>query len=135
MSLLLLIGVEEAMAEGLVQGLAGQGHNVVAVESARDASDALASADTLATLLLLPCHGAQDPALALVAPSSAIVLYRTQADEPPCERPSPIARRVVAELMLPLERLRLAKLLDYFGERARLRGERDSEPPPEQVLR
>jgi hypothetical protein len=135
MSLLLLIGVEEALAEGLVQGLAGQGHQVVAITSAREAAEALAHADGPATLLLLPCEGVHDPALSAVAPTSAIVLYRTHADQPPCERPSPVARRVVAELMLPLERLRLAKLLDYFGERARLRGERDPEPPPEQILR
>jgi hypothetical protein len=60
------------------------------------------------------------------------VLYRT-GSMPPSPPPPALQRSVLADLSLPLERNRLAALVQHVEERARETGRSDRRTPPQSL--
>jgi DNA-binding NtrC family response regulator len=132
MTHVMLVGRDAALLEGLAQSLAAQGHVprvARTLAEARELSDgspplvlvvdrALAS-DAGAELLTMP-----------LASGGARLLYRT-ASAPLAPLLPALQRAVLADLTLPLERHRLAALVQSVGERARLSGRTPRHTPPE----
>ncbi|MES2178355.1 MAG: hypothetical protein V4550_10905 [Gemmatimonadota bacterium] len=131
MTYVMLVGTDAALLEGLAQSLAGLGHRPAVVGSIEEARElgarrtplvlvvdrALASATGAALLSIPICAG------------GARVLFRTAAVAPAVLQPT-LQRAVLADLTLPLERHRLAALVQSIGERAKAtgRGERPTTP-------
>ena len=115
----LLLGADSALLEGLAQLLALDGFRPVIAHDVLDAIDlarvelpiaavidrSIALADAAALRIPLAAHG-------------AFVLFRAE-HEASAPVPPSIARQVVAELTLPLERQRLLALVRTLSQRER----------------
>jgi hypothetical protein len=132
MALILLVGTDVPLLEGLSQTLAAVGHSpriastlVEAVEVASVTPPLVAVIDRS---LLLPIGDALRVPLAR---GGAIVAYRVDGAE---TAPLPVAlqRAALADLRLPLERHRLVALLQSVEARARSAGRDRLPTPPEQ---
>ena len=132
MTYVLLVGGDAALLEGLAQSLAALGHTPGV---ARDLSEArqLAAANPPLVLVvdraLASSSGAELMTTPLAA-GGARLLYRT-ASAPLAPLIPALQRAVLADLTLPLERHRLAALVQSVGERARLSGRTPRHTPPE----
>lgn len=131
--MILLVGTDESLMEGLTQLLAGSGHRVQLAHSIDEAEEiALRTPPLLAVLdraTVLNDGGASVGQIAL-APGGAYVLYRTTSDAGASSARS-IARQTLADLTLPLERHRLLALAQYVSARARESGRAQLDTPPE----
>jgi hypothetical protein len=132
MALILFVGTDLTVLEGLAQTLAAAGERVRLAESLRD-SQILAASDP-------PLIAVVERALAFEAAGSGagmpnltsslggtLVLYHGQ-DDAALPLPPALMRITLADLTLPLERHRLVTLVRTVAERARSRG-RDHLPP------
>lgn len=134
--MLLLIGTDEALLEGLVQLLAGSGHKVRVAVGLEEAEELALLEPPLLIVVdrrtVASESGEAVAALPLVA-GGAIVLYRTTSDQGALTSlPHAVARLTLADLTLPLERQRLVALAQYVKVRARESGRmRPPETPPE----
>jgi CheY-like chemotaxis protein len=133
-AMLLLIGPDDALLEGLAQLLAGAGHGV---RAARSMDDAMEQARQSAPLLIVLDRGSvvsdhgEAAARIPLAPGGAFVLYRATSDQGgTLALAHAIARQTLADLSLPLERQRLVALAQYVKARAReVRRVRFDTPP------
>lgn len=136
MTHVLLVGKEVALLEGLAQSLAALGHEPAVAASLAEAHD-LAIMDPPLVLVvsrsLASTAGADLLAIPLSA-GGARLLYRSGA-VPLAPLLPALQRSVLADLTLPLERHRLAALVQSLGERARVTGRslRHSPPPDTRV--
>lgn len=122
MALILVIGSDPALLEGVSQALGGAGHQVTV---AHDVSEAMENLHGLRPLVALVnrdhfANGLTGFAVP-VARGGALMTYRT-SDEDPRPVPYQARRAPLAELQLPLERQRLLTLVKCVEDRARTCG-------------
>ena len=132
MTYVLLVGGDVALLEGLSQSLATLGHTP---RVARDFSEARQVAASHPPLVLvvdraLASAGGAELLGTPLAAGGARILYRLAATPMAPLLPS-LQRAVLADLTLPLERHRLAALVQSVAERARLAGRTPKHTPPE----
>jgi two-component system NtrC family response regulator len=132
MTHVMLVGGDVALLEGLAQSLAALGHTPRVARSlaeARELSDGQAPLVLVVDRALAANAGAELLAAPLAA-GGARLLFRT-ASSPLAPLLPSLQRAVLADLTLPLERHRLAALVQSVGERARLSGRTPRQTPPE----
>jgi DNA-binding NtrC family response regulator len=132
MTNVMLVGGDVALLEGLAQALAALGHTPKVARTlmeARELSGAQAPLVLVVDRALASNAGAELLAAPLAA-GGARLLYRT-ASSPLAPLLPSLQRAVLADLTLPLERHRLAALVQSVGERARLSGRTPRQTPPE----
>lgn len=122
--MILLAGGNTALLEGLAQALANTGQRVVVAHSLDEAEELQAPPP----VLLVVARGLvseSDPAKSFLrgtlAGGSALVTYR-EAGDTSRALPATVARHVLADLVLPLERNRLVALAEHVTTRARTVG-------------
>ncbi|MDB4879436.1 MAG: hypothetical protein JWL60_882 [Gemmatimonadetes bacterium] len=127
-----LIGRDIALLEGLSQSLSALGHRTAVTSSLMEARE-LAAIDpplvVVAERALASEAGNELLSVPLVN-GGARLLYRTTAT-PVAPLIPALQRAVLAELTLPLERHRLAALVQSIGERARMTGRSTRHTPTE----
>lgn len=132
MSHVMLVGTDVALLEGLAQSLAGLGHRLTVSTSLGEAREAAVTKPPL--VLVVDRALASDSGAGLlavpVAAGGARILYATPATLPQPLLPA-LQRAVLAELTLPLERHRLAALVQSVGDRAKATGRQPRVTPPE----
>lgn len=129
MATILLLGRDDAVLEGVAQTLAAVGHTTVLARTPSEAAESAAAGAPLVALVEREQLLAGADVLHLpLAPGGAVVLYRTgsRSADP---LPHALARSVLADLMLPLERHRLIALVQHVVERAFLAGRETPQPP------
>jgi DNA-binding NtrC family response regulator len=132
MTHVLLVGSEVALLEGLAQSLAALGHDPVVASSLAEARELALLEPPLVLVVsrsLASSAGAELLAIPLSA-GGARMLYRA-ASVPLAPLLPALQRSVLADLTLPLERHRLAALVQSLGERARVTGRSRRPTPPE----
>ena len=132
MTRVLLVGSDVALLEGLAQSLAGHGHSPAVATSLAEAREIASASPPLVLVAdrgLAGSAGAELLAIPLAA-GGARVLFRTSATPQTALLPA-LQRVVLADLTLPLERLRLAALTQSLLERARTTGRAPRNTPPE----
>ncbi len=132
MTMILLIGQDDALVEGLAQLLAGAGYVPRIARSLDDATEQAARVLPLAAVVDREL-AIEEPALLRIplAAHGAVLLYRADGSSA-APLPAALARFVLADLSLPLERHRLLALVQRLAERARATGRAPQQPPPEQ---
>ena len=131
MTHVLLVGNEVALLEGLAQSLAALGHDPVVASSLAEARELAVLEPPLVLVVsrsLASSAGADLLAIPISA-GGARILYRA-ASVPLALLPA-LQRSVLADLTLPLERHRLAALVQSLGERSRVTGRSRRPTPPE----
>ena len=132
MTHVLLVGEDVALLEGLAQSLGAQGHDPVVASSLSEARDIALGGAPLVLVVnrsLASSSGADLLAIPLAA-GGARLLYRA-ATVPLAPLLPALQRSVLADLTLPLERHRLAALVQSLGERARATGRTMRPTPPD----
>lgn len=123
--MLLLAGGNAALLEGLAQALASTGQRVVVAHSTDEAEDIQARERPLLTVaergLVSEADLTHTFLRGVMAGSSALITYREAGDTSRALPPS-IARHVLADLVLPLERTRLVALAEHLATRAKAVG-------------
>lgn len=133
MTKILLVGHDEALLEGLVQSLAALGHSVSVALSLGEAREYALREQPLVAVVDRKLVDSATEALGIaLSPGGALVLYRT-GSVPSSPPPPALQRSVLADLSLPLERNRLAALVQHVEERARATGRADRRTPPESL--
>lgn len=133
--MLLVIGSDDALLEGLAQSLATAGHRVVACRSLEDAAD-LARRDAPVMVIVERSFMGPDADLQFaripIANGGALVTYHGAEEGPAEVALSPaMARLQLADLELPLERARLVALAAHVTHRSRRVGRPTGVQPPE----
>jgi len=122
MALLLIVGTDSALIEGMSQTLTGAGHEVM---FSRSLADAIESAGDLRPLVLLVERSALDEIRSTLrvpqAEGGAILVFHPEDTVSP-SLPHRLQRATLAELELPLERQRLLALIRYVEKRAQTVG-------------
>ena len=132
MTYVTLVGDDVALLEGLAQSLAALGHVPTVTTSLAEARELSAARPPLvlvADRALASGAGAELLSVPLAA-GGARMLYRTNA-APLAPLLPALQRAVLADLTLPLERHRLAALIQSLGERARATGRSARRTPTE----
>jgi hypothetical protein len=132
--MILLLGTNDALLEGLAQLLAGTGQHVAVTRSVEEAEDAASRRRPLLFVVERAPFAVQaGDRLARIplAPGGAVVVYRATADTAPGAVPRALGRCTIAELELPLERNRLAALATSLESRAEKSGRLRRDTPPE----
>jgi DNA-binding NtrC family response regulator len=132
MTQVMLIGGDAALLEGLAQSLAALGHAPTVAHGLSEARELAAAQPPLVLVAdrsLASSAGAELLSVPLAA-GGARVLYRT-ASAPLAPLLPALQRAVLADLTLPLERHRLAALIQSVGERSRLTGRATRHTPTE----
>jgi hypothetical protein len=118
MALLLIVGTDNALIEGMSQTLTGAGHEVM---FSRGLAEAIESAGDLRPLVLLVERSAIDEIRSTLrvpqAEGGAILVFHPEDTVSP-SLPHRLQRATLAELELPLERQRLLALIRYVEKRA-----------------
>ena len=132
MAYVMLVGTDVALLEGLAQSLAALGHRPAVTSSLADAREL---ATHLPPLLLvidraLASNAGAEMLGVPIAAGGARLLYRA-ASLPPTPLLPALQRAVLADLTLPLERHRLAALVQSVSERANTTGKTPRTTPPE----
>jgi len=128
-AVILLVGADAALLEGIAQALAAAGRQVLTAASLAEASFLAAAAAPLLAVVdrTLLTSAASVRGMGL-APGGALVAF----GDPATPMPGPVRRAVLAELRLPLERARLLALVAHVEARAHVTGrDRQSPTPPE----
>ena len=132
MAYVMLVGTDVALLEGLAQSLAGLGHRPTVTASLSDARELAAGLPPMVLLIdraLASTAGAELLAVPIAA-GGARLLYRGESTTPTPLLPA-LQRAVLAELTLPLERHRLAALVQSVNDRAKTTGRVPRTTPPE----
>lgn len=135
MAMILLVGTNEPLLEGLVQLISAAGHRAVTARTSKDAVELAAVEPPL--VALVSAHGAADASFLRVplAPGGALLLYRADDEVANGTTPAPdVQRATMAVLSLPLERQRLIALIQHLDERARTTGRGRQTPPEHRVV-
>lgn len=129
MATILLLGRDDAVLEGVAQMLGAVGHVPLLAHTLDEGLELAATRAPLVVLLEREqAFVAADILHLPLAPGGAIVLYRTTgATAVPL--PHGVARAVLADLALPLERHRLLALVQHVVERAVVTGRETPQPP------
>jgi DNA-binding response OmpR family regulator len=118
----LLLGADSALLEGLAQLLAMAGFRPIIAHDVLDAIDLARAAMPIAAVIDRSVALSDAAALRIpLAAHGALVLFRSE-NEAPAPVPPSIARHVVADLTLPLERQRLLALVRTLSQRERESG-------------
>jgi DNA-binding NtrC family response regulator len=132
MATVLLIGTDSSLTEGLAQTLASAGHRTRLARSVEAGVEAAAPEPPLVAVVERDVALSTPEALRLpLAPGGALVLYRS-VDAEVVVLPPALQRAALADLSLPLERHRLAKLVQLVEERSQRTGRNGRPTPPEQ---
>jgi hypothetical protein len=132
--MILVLGSDDALLEGLAQALAASGQAVHVARTLDDVEELAAREPLLLVVAdraqLTPSAGARLARLASAA-GSAVVAYRGQeSGTAALAFPPELARLTLADLELPLERNRLVALALYVAARAREVGRVPRSKPP-----
>jgi len=118
MALLLIVGTDNALIEGMSQTLTGAGHEVM---FSRSLAEAIESVGDLRPLVLLVERSAIDEIRSTLrvpqAEGGAILVFHPEDTVSP-SLPHRLQCATLAELELPLERQRLLALIRYVEKRA-----------------
>ena len=122
MALILVIGSDPSLLEGVSQALGGAGHQVTVAQDVPEAMESLNGLRPLVALVNRD-HLVGEPSASAVplARGGALITYRS-SDEKPRNIPYQARRAPLAELQLPLERQRLLALVKFVEDRARTCG-------------
>ncbi len=133
--MLLIIGTDDALLEGLAQSLAGTGQRILTARSLDEGIDVLRGRAPLMVIVhrsLVADATVREMARLPLAAGGAFVTYRGHEDPPGAGRPGPATSRItMAELELPLERNRLVALVAHLSSRAHDVGRKQEDTPPE----
>jgi hypothetical protein len=135
MALILFVGSDLALLEGLAQTLSAAGERVHIAQSLHDSELVAAHDPPLVAIVERSLafeaagSGAGMPNLTL-AYGGTMVLYHGP-DDAALPLPAALLRMTLADLTLPLERQRLVALVQSITARARARGHGDTPGPPE----
>lgn len=123
--MILLAGVNTALLEGLAQALSATGQRVVVADSLEEAGELQSRQPAILTVTERNLVSDSDAARSFLRDSlaggGAIVTYR-EAGDTSRALPALLARHVLADLVLPLERNRLVALAEHLATRARVKG-------------
>jgi hypothetical protein len=123
--MILLVGGNTALLEGLAQALASSGQRVIAAHSLDEAGELQARHPPILTVAERHMVADAEPAKsflhATLAGGGALVTYR-EAGDTSRALPAVLARHVLADLVLPLERNRLVALAEHLATRAKAVG-------------
>ncbi len=123
--MILLAGGNTALLEGLAQALANTGHRLVVAHSLSEAEELQSREPALLTVVERGLVSESDPGRnfvrAVMAGGGALVTYR-EAGDTSRALPALLARHVLADLVLPLERNRLISLSEAVASRAKAVG-------------
>ena len=123
--MILLAGGNTALLEGLAQALANTGHRLVVAHSLSEAEELQSREPALLTVVERGLVSETDPGRnfvrAVMAGGGALVTYR-EAGDTSRALPALLARHVLADLVLPLERNRLVSLSEAVASRAKAVG-------------
>lgn len=122
MALILVIGSDPALLEGVTQALGGAGHRVTVAHDVPEAMESLNGLRPLVALVNRDYLADQLSGFAIpIARGGALLTYRGSEDEPR-NASFPARRAPLAELQFPLERQRLLALVKVVEDRARTCG-------------
>jgi DNA-binding NtrC family response regulator len=127
-----LVGSDLALLEGLAQSLSALGHQTTVARSLGEARELAVVSPPLVLVvdrMLASDAGAELLSVPLTN-GGARLLYRTASSTMAPLIPA-LQRAVLADLTLPLERHRLAALVQSIGERARMTGRATRHTPTE----
>lgn len=128
--MILLAGGNTALLEGLAQALAITGQRVVVADSLDEAEELQARQAAILTVAERSMISDSDPELTFLrgtlAGGGALVTYR-EAGDTSRALPAQLARHVLADLVLPLERNRLVALAEHLASRAKAVGRPSSD--------
>ena len=118
MALLLIVGTDNTLIEGISQTLTGAGHELM---FARSLAEAIEAVGDLRPMVLLVERSAIDEIRSTLrvpqAEGGAILVFHPEDTVAP-PLPHRLQRATLAELELPLERQRLLALVRYVEKRA-----------------
>jgi DNA-binding NtrC family response regulator len=129
-TMILLVGSDAALIEGLVQSLAARGYSTTVAAGLREAQECAATDAPLVAVIERDL-AATAPRMVLGIPlarGGALVLFHQKTDEVAMLAP-PLQRTLLADLALPLERHRLLALVQHVEERARATGRKSVSSP------
>lgn len=123
--MILLAGGNIALLEGVAQSLANTGQRVVVAHSLEEASDLQARHPPILTLaergMVSDTDSGRNFLRGTMAGGGALITYR-EAGDTSRSLPAVLARHVLADLVLPLERNRLVALAEHLATRAKAVG-------------
>jgi DNA-binding NtrC family response regulator len=133
-AMILLVGGDAALLEGLAQTLAARGYATVVAAGLHEAQESVATNRPLVAVIERDL-AASAPGLVLGIPlarGGALVAFHQRPDQPAMLAP-PMQRAILADLSLPLERNRLLALVQHVEDRARATGHQamNTNPPRE----
>jgi DNA-binding NtrC family response regulator len=120
---ILLVGTDLSLLEGLAQSLSAQGHATRVAATFGDAREMATAHRPLIAVIErgMATESAREVLGLSLAAGGAVVLYRSGTAVAPA-MPHVLQRHVLADLALPLERNRLAALVQHVSDRATAAG-------------
>jgi hypothetical protein len=130
----LLVGSDVALLEGLSQSFAALGYAPRTALTLHDAREVAIQSQPLIAVVerKLAAEGSSEALAISLVPGGALVLFHPTDERPPVA--PALMRAVIADLTLPLERNRLLALAQRIQERVRATGRARRRTPPEQRL-
>ena len=128
--MILLVGSDAALLEGLTQTLAARGYTTTAVAGLQEAGECAAARTPLVAVIERDLAAA-GPGMVLGIPlvrGGALVLFHQRPEEAALLAPA-VQRALLADLALPLERKRLLALVQHVEDRARATGRQFTDAP------
>ena len=120
---ILLVGTDLSLLEGLAQSLSAQGHATRVATSFAEARELATTARPLIAVIEreMATNAAGEVLSLSIAAGGALVLYRSGPVKT-LAVPHVLQRHILADLALPLERNRLAALVQHVSDRATAAG-------------
>ena len=129
-TMILLVGGDAALLEGVVQTLAARGYATAVSSTLQDAADSCGGTQPLVAVIDRDL-AAEAPGLVLGIPlvrGGALVVFHQKVEQQAMLAPA-LQRALLADLALPLERNRLLALVQHVEERVRATGRRSHDTP------
>lgn len=133
-TVILLVGADGALLEGLSQSFAALGYAPNVVQGLGDARQAAASQAPLIAVVddAMAAESCADVMGIALAPGGALVLYHAMNSGVRAAQAPAVTRAALANLAMPLERHRLFTLVQHVETRARVTG-RQTRPTSRQT--